>query len=344
MYPRNLGNKRIYVGQQARRSIALNTELSYPPGIQQQNSFTIMTDAASKNEIRSIVLEFFEKCKAPVNVVDYDEELYNATREMIIQLGYPLDDPTTMKGFNPYLKNAVYATVASYPHLTDLTIRAFATAYIALFLPIDDYFADKPGPISEFNSRLIQGIEQEHPLLEAYARLLRELPKHWDPVMADMMRQSAMTFLTSLVVERQLEDAKLPNVSDLARSIRTMTGTSLIHIMFAFPSGVPPQIYLAALPPMISFTEHTNDVLSFFKEELAGETLNYISLRAKINKTSKLEELKNVVNDCLNALQQIKQLEQDFPDVCGPLAPCWPGYLRFHLSAPRYRLLELLEA
>lgn len=182
---------------------------------------------------------------------------------MIIQLGYPLDDPTTMKGFNPYLKNAVYATVASYPHLTDLTIRAFATAYIALFLPIDDYFADKPGPISEFNSRLIQGIEQEHPLLEAYARLLRELPKHWDPVMADMMRQSAMTFLTSLVVERQLEDAKvslyssqcsgvltyihsqLPNVSDLARSIRTMTGTSLIHIMFAFPSGVPPQIYLA---------------------------------------------------------------------------------------------------
>ena len=128
---------------------------------------------------------------------------------MIIQLGYPLDDPVTMKGFNPYLKNAVYATVASYPHLTDLTIRAFATAYVALFLPIDDYFADKPGPISEFNSRLIQGIEQEHPLLEAYAHLLRELPKYWDPVMADMMRQSAMTFLTSLVVERQLENAKV---------------------------------------------------------------------------------------------------------------------------------------
>ena len=185
---------------------------------------------------------------------------------MIIRLGYPLNDPITMKSFNPYLKNAVYATVASYPHLTDLTIRAFATAYIALFLPIDDYFADKPGPISEFNSRLIQGLEQEHPLLEAYARLLRELPKYWDPVMADMMRQSAMTFLTSLVVEQQLENAKvcfhssqcswmlrsiyhqLPNVTDLARSIRSMTGTSLIHIMFAFPSGVPPQIYLAVSP------------------------------------------------------------------------------------------------
>ena len=85
-----------------------------------------------------------------------------------------------------------------------------------------------------------------------------------------------------------------------------------------------------------------SDVLSFYKEELAGESLNYISLRAKINKTTKLEELKNVVNDCLGALRQIQQLEQDFPAVCGPLAPCWPGYLRFHLSAPRYKLLELL--
>jgi len=290
-----------------------------------------------------VVLDFFEKCKAPVNVVDYDEELYVATREMIVQLGYPLDDAITMKNFHPYLKNAVYATVASYPHLTDLTIRAFTTAYIALFLPIDDYFADEPAPISEFNSRLIRGIEQEHPLLEAYANLLRELPKYWDPVMADMMRQSAMTFLTSLVVERQLQDAKLPNVSELARTIRTMTGTSLIHIMFAFPSRVPPEIYLIALPQMIAFVEHTNDVLSFYKEELAGEDLNYISLRAKINKTTKLEELKNVVNDCLDSLQKIKQLEHDYPDVCGPLAPCWPGYLRFHLSAPRYRLLELLE-
>lgn len=53
-----------------------------------------------------------------------------------------------------------------------------------------------------------------------------------------------------------------------------MTGTSLIHIMFAFPSRVPPEIYLIvslalslarynadsfvqALPQMIAFVEHT---------------------------------------------------------------------------------------
>jgi hypothetical protein len=95
--------------------------------------------------------------------------------------------------------------------------------------------------------------------------------------------------------------------------------------------------------PNHSDTQYS-DVLSFYKEELAGEDLNYISLRAKINKTTKLEELKSVVNDCLDSLQKIKQLEHDFPDVCRPLAPCWPGYLRFHLSAPRYRLLELLDA
>jgi hypothetical protein len=86
-----------------------------------------------------------------------------------------------------------------------------------------------------------------------------------------------------------------------------------------------------------------SDVLSFYKEELAGETSNFISLRAKINKTSKLEELKTVVNDCVSAYRQIEQLEHDFPATCGPLAPSWPAYLRSYLSVPRYKLLELLD-
>ncbi|KAF8629915.1 hypothetical protein AX15_003193 [Amanita polypyramis BW_CC] len=302
-----------------------------------------MSAAVSKDDIKATVLDFFQKCEAPLKLVEFDDELYAASRDKIIQLGYPLDDAITMKYFHPFLKDAVYATVASYPHLEDITIRAFITSYVALFLPIDDYFADEPGPVGEFNSRLIRGIKQAHPLLEAYACLLHEVPNYWDPAMADMMRQSAMTFLTSLVVERQLRDAKLPNVSELARSIRTMTGTSLIHVFFAFPSGVRPEIYLTALPPMLKFVEHTNDVLSFYKEELAGETSNYISMRAKINGTTKLEELKNTVADCVDAYQQIERLGHEYPSVCGPLVSCWPGYMRFHLSAPRYRLLELFE-
>lgn len=84
-----------------------------------------------------------------------------------------------------------------------------------------------------------------------------------------------------------------------------------------------------------------SDILSLYKEELAGEASNYISLRAKKNKTTKLEELKNVVNDCLGAFRQIEQLAHDFRAVCGP---SWPGYLRYHLSVPRYKLLELLDA
>ena len=172
-------------------------------------SSEIQSLQASKNEIKRIILDFFDKCNAPVKVVDYDEELYVATREMIKQLGYPLDDPITMKSFNPYLKSGVLAAVSAYPHLTNLSTRTFAAAYAAFFIIIDDIFTDEPGPISEFNSRLVRGAEQGHPVLDAYARLLLELPKYWDPVMADMMRQSAMTFMTSFVVEQHLQDAKV---------------------------------------------------------------------------------------------------------------------------------------
>ena len=142
---------------------------------------------------------------------------------MIMQLGYPLDDPITMKRFNPYLKSGVYAAVSAYPHLTDLSIRTFVASYAALFIIIDDIFTDEPGPICEFNNRLVRGVEQEHPVLDAYARLLLELPKYWDPVMADMMRQSAMTFMTSFVVEKHLQDAKVSfhssQCSDMLRTI-----------------------------------------------------------------------------------------------------------------------------
>ena len=172
-------------------------------------SSEIQSLQASKNEIKRIILDFFDKCNAPVKVVDYDEELYVATSEMIKQLGYPLDDPITMKSFNPYLKSGVLAAVSAYPHLTNLSTRTFAAAYAAFFIIIDDIFTDEPGPISEFNSRLVRGAEQGHPVLDAYARLLLELPKYWDPVMADMMRQSAMTFMTSFIVEQHLQDAKV---------------------------------------------------------------------------------------------------------------------------------------
>jgi hypothetical protein len=178
-----------------------------------------------------------------------------------------------MKGFNPYLKAVVCISASSYTHLTDLTIRAFATAYATLSVIIDDYFMDEPGPISVFNSHLIQGMAQEHPLLEVFARLLRELPKYWDPIMSDIMRQSAMTFITSFLVERQVQNTNVSFHSsnilgcsksihpqllnlELARSVRTMTGTSLILIMFAFPSGTPPEIYLTVGPVFAQPTQH----------------------------------------------------------------------------------------
>ena len=168
-----------------------------------------MNFQVSKDDIRATVLDFFQKCNAPLKAVQFDNKLYAAAHDKVIQLGYPLDDAMTMKTFHPFLTDAVYATVASYPHLKDITIRAFIASYIALFSPISDYFADKPDPVGEFNSRLIRGAKQAHPLLDAYAHLLYELPKYWDPTMADMMRQSAMTFLTSMVVERQLKDAEV---------------------------------------------------------------------------------------------------------------------------------------
>lgn len=141
--------------------------------------------------------------------MNFDEELFAASCEKIKQLGYPLDDPATMEAAEPYLKLGPMITVGLYPHVTDQATRVFISVYAGLTTLIDDVFVDKPGPISEFNYRFAQGIPQQCPVLETFARLLHLFREHWSPVMADMLLQSSMTFITSITLEHAAKDAEV---------------------------------------------------------------------------------------------------------------------------------------
>ncbi len=67
-----------------------------------------------------------------------DEELYNATCEKLLQLGYPIHDPATRKAIEPYLKIANYYTSGTHLNTKDMSVRTCISAVIAIMSFLDD--------------------------------------------------------------------------------------------------------------------------------------------------------------------------------------------------------------
>jgi len=236
-------------------------------------------------------------------------------------------------------------TVGIYPHVTDQATRVFISVYAGLTTLIDDAFVDKPGPISEFNYRFAQGIPQEYPELETFARLLRLFHEHWDPVMADMLLQSSMTFIKSIALEHAMKDAELPpcNGSQLARSLRDMSGISTLCCLWMFSPDTSPEMFMAGFSPIYRFINIADDVLSFYKEELSGETPSYSSLCSRTN-TCQLDAFKKMVNDAVDVYRDLEKLSTKYPSVYRPQLANLSCYFRHHLTLLGHRLLVLLDS
>ncbi|KAJ7918942.1 hypothetical protein B0H13DRAFT_1868925 [Mycena leptocephala] len=98
-----------------------------------------------------------------------------------------------------------------------------------------------------------------------------------------------------------------------------------------FPKQTHPDIsaFIQVLPDIDEFSCLANDILSFYKEELAGETTNYIHSRAKTTLKHPKRVLVEMVREVgdLHALAAWKSFED--------------GFIAFHLSMKRYKLSEL---
>lgn len=85
----------------------------------------------------------------------------------------------------------------------------------------------------------------------------------------------------------------------------------------------------------------SSDLLSFFKEELAGETLNYVSMSAKANGINKLQALKKLADETAQCYQRASQLLQSIPEAWDAFREFAVGYVEFHVLSVRYKLDQL---
>ncbi|PBK99504.1 terpenoid synthase [Armillaria gallica] len=125
------------------------------------------------------------------------------------------------------------------------------------------------------------------------------------------------------------------------RFARNLSGFNEVMGLFIFPSCIPVTAYIAALPDLIVFIGSANDVLSFYKEESAGEEMNQVSLLASCSKCPKIEAVKQLVDITIGAHRNILDILCPDKAALDAYLSFSDGYLRAHVEISRYRLEEL---
>jgi hypothetical protein len=86
-----------------------------------------------------------------------------------------------------------------------------------------------------------------------------------------------------------------------------------------------------------------SDILSFYKEELAqaGDNINFVSLSSKAKGISKIEVLRQLVDDSVECYRRGFKLLQASPKALDAYKSYCAGYIKFHTFSPRYKLDQL---
>ncbi|RPD54631.1 terpenoid synthase [Lentinus tigrinus ALCF2SS1-6] len=235
-----------------------------------------------------------------------------------------------------------YAETA-YCHIP-LEHRYYVALYTACMLYGEDLGERDPDSVAQFARRLIRGERQLNPIFDRLVDLLKEAHKYWTDVGADAIITGTVDALSGTFVEFATASMVVaPSATRYPWYLRTRAGggPQFTHFMFTRSWRETPDSYLQLLPEIEHWTLGTNDILSFYKEELAGETNNYVHLRAAAEQLSPLEVLRRLTGEVIDTALRIRKIIGDDRE----LAEIWEMYLQcyleFSIRTPRYRLCDL---
>ncbi|UQC91418.1 longiborneol synthase [Colletotrichum lupini] len=204
-----------------------------------------------------------------------------------VKIGVPLDTHISAKGFRLGYAEGLLA----HPR-HPVEVQGYVGLFTWLVVQYDDIVGQNNQMVEEallFHERLFRGEPQPNYLLEGIAGLLREARDHFDTVLANMLQISVLKFLTSNLLERH----------------------SGFQHMSVTPAGQKfPDFYRD-----MSGMDQAYAV--FYKEELSGDTRNYVHNRATCTGKPVMTVVAESWNDSVR------------------------GYMAMHTTNPRYKLTDL---
>ncbi|KAF8576474.1 terpenoid synthase, partial [Ramaria rubella] len=209
---------------------------------------------------------------------------------------------------------------------------------------VDDMAPKDPSTFSVFEQRFLRGQPQLNPVLDALVEVLLCMWELYDPFCANYIVASTFEFLTATCLEPELET--LPLIQGAQRFpwfIRNGTGvaTAFACMIFTKSGRFDIMKYVRAIPDMNFWIALTNDVLSFHKEELAGETANYIHNRAYVDNKAPVQVLADIVEELRVSRNAIHVALALHPEALKAWIGFERGYVAWHIGQDRYKLRDL---
>ncbi|KXN80727.1 Trichodiene synthase [Leucoagaricus sp. SymC.cos] len=292
---------------------------------------------ALEDGVRTVVTEFLSKCKHSAHI-PYTADAAIFERECCVEAyrrGYDMSYLTKHLHVGILVSNATYFYQSN-------ELKLYIAYYTGLMLCVDDNFDYQADGIIHFMERYQRGEHHPSQVLQNIADLLAETSSFFDPVATNLIMCASFSFMNAMVIEHITAGMKLPSEAKRYPDyLRLFSGLSKAYSTFIFRPSTNPAHYIHAFPELEDIINYVNDITSFYKEELAGEDENTVSLLAKLHNRSKLDQLRVLADKVVESHHNTCAILQDRKDAYNDYMQFWSGYVPFHAASKRYRLSEL---
>ncbi|KAG6833265.1 hypothetical protein H0H87_009440 [Tephrocybe sp. NHM501043] len=173
---------------------------------------------------------------------------------------------------------------------------------------IDDMSSRDITAYVAFHERFLRGLPQLDPVLDGLASVLHAMFDLYTVFFANSIISATFDFISGTCLEPSVEQLQsLPTSTRFPWFLRDRTGVAVAFALMLFPNSrkVDYVTCFQAMADMDFWISATNDLLSYYKERIAGETANYISNRANVEGKSPIVVAKDIGEELLRSREHI---------------------------------------
>ncbi|KAH6871498.1 isoprenoid synthase domain-containing protein [Thelonectria olida] len=271
-----------------------------------------------------------------------DETLWKAMTQYADHTGVPFEEGS--HSWMCFKVGYTYPIVCFPNH--PFEVQLYIGIYSWLGLLLDDEAPKFLDEFQMFHARFCANEKQPIPLLQGWADLMKLAFKYWDPVVANFIVSASLNFLNANVLEARKDFGRIERTRgghSWAWFLREKDGVGESYAWFAFPMATCPDIscFLEVIPDLSAWIGKTNDVLSFYKEEKAGEGYNYIHNRGWYENKDALVVFSEIIAEVRESVERMRLVLKGREPYLQLLNSYLLGYIAFHRLNSRYRLWEV---
>ncbi|PSR80103.1 hypothetical protein PHLCEN_2v6804 [Hermanssonia centrifuga] len=287
-----------------------------------------------------VIAEFFEKTGISIRSYQRDPERIIERRVLEQVATWKLGDVAPER-YQRHTTTSISMATTTFGH-THPDVQVHIALFTVLALCIDDLEV-KSTALDEFVSRLHTGRRQLHPVLDYLVENLQHLPEYFPPYAAAAIFAATIQFINSTVFDKEAESMPLSQESlpyVLYKRARNSLGEVYgfyVWDKYSFPDI---SVHIQVISDTMTYLNYANDILSFYKEELAGETGNFVHDQAIVTGYTVEKVLSDLLDEVVVSVNRARVLLKGEKE-----RQTWEqflaGYVAFHFFSPRYRLLDL---